>query len=650
MAERRGWPRSSAAASAGWPPRSACRRRALRTVLFEARDQPGGRAYVYQDQGFTFDAGPDRDHRAALPRGAVRARGRAPMADHVELLPVRPFYRLFWADGTRFDYGGDPEPHARADRRAARPATPRATSASSTTAGGCSRPATRSWRPTPFLRFADMVRVAPAAGAAARRPLGLRRRSPLRERRAPAPGAVVPLAADRRQPVRDQRDLHADPLPRAQVGRVLPARRHRRAGAGAGGAVPAARRRAAAGARPVERVDVRERGGGPRHHVVDRRAAAGALRRRGLERRPAPHLRPALRAARRAADARRARLERMDWSMSLFVLYFGTRRTYPGLRAPHGAVRAALPGAAARHLPRPGAARRTSASTCTRPRSPIPAWRRPAASRFYVLAPGAPPRQRRHRLGSAQARPTPTASWRRSRRAAARPAPGHRDPAASSRRSISSEQLNAYQGSAFSLAPRLGQSAWFRPHNRDPHIPGPLHRRRRHAPGRRRARGDQLGQGHGAAGPARTSARRPRRWRHDRRRRRRAHDPGAPTRRASRWPARLLPARCRDDAAVLYAWCRRGDDAIDRAPDRRSAPRARGPPARRAGRRLHAGRRRPIRCWPRSRTWSRGGTRSRARYADELIDGMAMDVGRRALPDAATSCCSTATAWRAPWA
>src|SRR6188768_3542723 len=28
------------------------------TVLFEARDRPGGRAYVYQQDGFTFDAGP----------------------------------------------------------------------------------------------------------------------------------------------------------------------------------------------------------------------------------------------------------------------------------------------------------------------------------------------------------------------------------------------------------------------------------------------------------------------------------------------------------------------------------------------------------------------------------------------------------------
>src|SRR5690606_35414866 len=32
-----------------------------------------------------------------------------------------------------------------------------------------------------------------------------------------------------------------------------------------------------------------------------------------------------------AADAMRRRLERLDWSMSLFVLYFGTDRPYPHL-------------------------------------------------------------------------------------------------------------------------------------------------------------------------------------------------------------------------------------------------------------------------------------------------------------------------------
>ena len=34
------------------------------------------------------------------------------------------------------------------------------------------------------------------------------------------------------------------------------------------------------------------------------------------------------------------------------------------------------------------------------------------------------------------------------------------------------DELNAFQGSAFSVAPKLTQSAFFRPHNRDSRIPG----------------------------------------------------------------------------------------------------------------------------------------------------------------------------------
>ena len=30
----------------------------IATTVVEKRDKPGGRAYVYEDQGFTFDAGP----------------------------------------------------------------------------------------------------------------------------------------------------------------------------------------------------------------------------------------------------------------------------------------------------------------------------------------------------------------------------------------------------------------------------------------------------------------------------------------------------------------------------------------------------------------------------------------------------------------
>jgi len=34
------------------------------------------------------------------------------------------------------------------------------------------------------------------------------------------------------------------------------------------------------------------------------------------------------------------------------------------------------------------------------------------------------------------------------------------------------DELNSHFGSAFSCAPKLTQSAWFRPHNRDPRVPG----------------------------------------------------------------------------------------------------------------------------------------------------------------------------------
>ena len=42
------------------------------TTIFEQRDKPGGRAYVYQDQGFTFDAGPTVITAPRLSRGALR--------------------------------------------------------------------------------------------------------------------------------------------------------------------------------------------------------------------------------------------------------------------------------------------------------------------------------------------------------------------------------------------------------------------------------------------------------------------------------------------------------------------------------------------------------------------------------------------------
>ena len=65
----------------------------IATTLIEARDRPGGRAYVWEKEGHIFDAGPtvitDPDCLRAL-----WALTGADIAGDVELVPVAPFYRL----------------------------------------------------------------------------------------------------------------------------------------------------------------------------------------------------------------------------------------------------------------------------------------------------------------------------------------------------------------------------------------------------------------------------------------------------------------------------------------------------------------------------------------------------------------------------
>jgi phytoene desaturase len=76
------------------------------TVIFEKRDQPGGRAYVYRDNGFIFDAGPTVITAPHCLEELFSLAGKS-LSDYVELLPVKPFYRLLWDDGFQFDYSDD---------------------------------------------------------------------------------------------------------------------------------------------------------------------------------------------------------------------------------------------------------------------------------------------------------------------------------------------------------------------------------------------------------------------------------------------------------------------------------------------------------------------------------------------------------------
>ena len=75
-------------------------------TIIEARDSPGGRAYVWKPDGYTFDAGPTVITDPACLEELWALSGHS-LADDVTLLPIQPFYRLLWNDGTRFDYSND---------------------------------------------------------------------------------------------------------------------------------------------------------------------------------------------------------------------------------------------------------------------------------------------------------------------------------------------------------------------------------------------------------------------------------------------------------------------------------------------------------------------------------------------------------------
>ena len=80
--------------------------RGHQVTLVEKRDQPGGRAYVYRRDGFTFDGGPTVITAPWLITELFELAGKRP-ADYVSLVPIDPFYRIFFPDGAHFDYAGD---------------------------------------------------------------------------------------------------------------------------------------------------------------------------------------------------------------------------------------------------------------------------------------------------------------------------------------------------------------------------------------------------------------------------------------------------------------------------------------------------------------------------------------------------------------
>lgn len=435
----------------------------VQSVLFEARDKPGGRAYVYQQDGFTFDAGPTVITAPQCIEELFQVAGRS-MADYVEMLPVTPFYRLAWSDGDAFDYVGDSDAMLE-QIRARNPAD----------AAGYLRFVDYTKRvfekgyeelaATPFLRFVDMLKVAPD--------LALLR----------ADRSVYATVARfvQNEHVRQALSFHSllvggNPFETSSIYTLIHYLERKwgvffpRGGTGAlvqalvrlyqelGGELRLST--------PVRGIELREENGRTVHRVTSDRGQEDfdlVVSNADLH-----HTYAKLYAGDARAERTRQKLEKADWSMSLFVLYFGTDRSYD--IAHHTVVfgpryegllkdifdGSSLPDDFSLYLHAP---------TVTDP-SLAP----PGCGAYYVLSPVP-------HLGNAPI------DWEKT-------APEYADKILGSlerlmpdlRKHVVTQrwftpqdfqsELSAFHGSAFSVAPKLTQSAWFRPHNRDPKIPG----------------------------------------------------------------------------------------------------------------------------------------------------------------------------------
>lgn len=433
------------------------------TTLVERRDRPGGRAYVYEDQGYTFDAGPTVITAPGVLEDLFTLAGRD-MSDYVELLAVDPFYRLLWEDGYAFDYTND------VDRTIEQIAckSPRDVDGYRRFLDYAAQVFEEGYVKlghVPFLDLWSMVRAAPQ----------LARLQSWR-----SVYSMVSHFIDDPQ-LRQAFSFHSllvggNPFRTSAIYTLIHTLERRwgvhfpRGGTGAMVAALARLFQDIGGELrlgcDVERIETANRrvtglratdGWQARFDVVASNADVVHTYRHLLEDEPAA-----------AGPARR--LERSRHSMSLFVAYFGTRGTYPGLT--HHSV---LFGPRYRELLADIFDRGVLADDFSlylhAPTVSDPSLSPPGGATFYALSPV--PHLGRARIDwSVEG---PRYRDRILEHLERRCMPGLSGDIVTTRIFTPDDfesELNAHLGSAFSLEPVLTQSAWFRVHNRDRRIGG----------------------------------------------------------------------------------------------------------------------------------------------------------------------------------
>ena len=434
--------------------------RGYRVTVLERLDEPGGRAYVHRQDGYSFDAGPTVITAPFLLEELWALAGRR-LADDVELRPVSPFYRVRFDDGTVFDYSGD----AAAMRAEVARLAPRDVAGYERflqASEAIYRVGFEQLGDVPFDRWTDMVRVLPAL----MRLEGWRTVYGLACKHVADPKLRVVLTFQSLL-------VGGNPFATTSV-YCLIAFLERRFGVhfamgGTGslvrGLVGLIERQGGAlrCGQAVEEITVAAgRANGVRlasgetlaADVVVSNADSATTYRRLL----APEHR------KRWTDAR---IERARYSMSLFVWYFGVQGQYPDVA--HHTI--AL-GPRYRELLTDIFDRKLLASDFSlylhRPTATDPSLAPPGCDAFYVLSPV--PHLESGTDWEREAEP-----YRRTieRRLEATLLPGL------SRRLVTSrlltpqdfqDRLSSFRGAAFGLEPVLTQSAWFRPHNRSEEV------------------------------------------------------------------------------------------------------------------------------------------------------------------------------------